>query len=145
MADHRESNRRTAKLMRDPRGILALIADNERLTEVAKLEIDKSGECSREVAGARMTLSALERNNRDLKAEIAGLRTGYAAYEQVNAELKAELEVLRKDAERYRWLRDQCGVVEYQSIAGAIGSGMLPSGENLDAALSAAMGQGEQS
>ncbi|QHF28557.1 hypothetical protein [Pseudomonas sp. R32] len=52
--------------------------------------------------------------------------------------LKAENEVLRKDAERYRWLRDECGVVAYKEIAGSIGPGMLPSGEKLEAAIDAA-------
>ncbi|MBH3361360.1 hypothetical protein [Pseudomonas guariconensis] len=54
-------------------------------------------------------------------------------------QLKAENEALRKDAERYRWLRDQCGIVEYKSIAGSVGRGMLPSGEKLQAAVDAAM------
>ena len=49
-----------------------------------------------------------------------------------------------KDAERYRWLRDECGIVEYKSIA-CIGLGMLPSGEKLDAVIDAAMGKGEKS
>lgn len=53
-------------------------------------------------------------------------------------ELKAENEALRKDALRYRWLRDECGVVAYKEIAGSIGPGMLPSGEKLEAAIDAA-------
>lgn len=55
----------------------------------------------------------------------------FAQYEQLNA--------LRKDAARYRWLRDQCGIVEYKAIAGSIGPGMLPSGEKLQEAIDAAM------
>lgn len=54
-------------------------------------------------------------------------------------QIKAENDALRKDAERYRWLRDQCGVVEYKAIAGSVGRGMLPSGEKLQAAVDAAM------
>lgn len=54
-------------------------------------------------------------------------------------QLKAENEALRKDALRYRWLRDGCGVVEYKAIAGSIGPGMLPSGDKLQAAIDAAM------
>lgn len=37
-----------------------------------------------------------------------------------------------ENAKRYEWLRDNCGAVEYKAIAGSIGPGMLPSGENLD-------------
>lgn len=76
-------------------------------------------------------------SNRDTLRASLGLKLGDHLHEHV--------ELLRKDAERYRWLRDHCGIVEYKAIAGSIGSRMLPSGENLDAALSAAMGQGEQS
>lgn len=93
-----------------------------------------------------------------LKAELAGLRTGYEAYESVNKGLKAENETLvaaaqalrdewrkdQSDAERYRYLRDRCGLVEYKVIAGSIGPGMLPSGEKLDVAIDAALGKGEQ-
>jgi hypothetical protein len=44
-------------------------------------------------------------------------------------------ELIALMAERYRWLRDECGVVEYKAIAGSIGPGMLPSGQRLDAAI----------
>ncbi|ROQ53638.1 hypothetical protein [Pseudomonas putida] len=62
-----------------------------------------------------------------------------ASYKAERDQLKAENEALRKDAERYRWLRDGCGVVEYKAIAGSIGPGMLPSGDKLQAAIDAAM------
>ena len=102
---------------------------------------------------------ALKTERDQLKAELAGLRTGYEAYESVNKGLKAENETLvaagqalrdewrkdQADAERYRYLRDRCGLVEYKVIAGSIGPGMLPSGEKLDVAIDAAMGKGEQS
>lgn len=114
-----------------PAAVLALIAENKRLESEAVYSAAGFDAAREEIAR--------------LKAENAGLKTGYAAFEQVNAGLKAEMEVLLKDAERYRWLRDQCGIVEYKAIAGSIGSGMLPSGESLDAALSAVMGKGEQS
>ena len=51
----------------------------------------------------------------------------------------------QSDAERYRYLRDRCGLVEYKAFAGSIGPGMLPSGEALDAAIDAAMGKGDRS
>ena len=79
-----------------------------------------------------------------LKAEVAGLRTGYEAYEQVNAELKAENEALRKDAARYEWLRQvRSGYIEVVEWIGPHATGMT--GEDLDALLDAAMGQGERS
>ena len=115
----------------NPAAVLALIAENKRLESEAVYSAAGFDAAREEIAR--------------LKAENAGLKTGYAAYEQAGVGLKAEVQALRKDAERYRWLRDQCGIVEYQAIAGSIGSGMLPSGESLDAALSAAIGQGEQS
>lgn len=50
-----------------------------------------------------------------------------------------EIQAMRMDAERYRWLRDICGIVEYKQAFGSIGSGMIPSGKRLDAAIDAAM------
>ncbi|WP_338794068.1 hypothetical protein [Pseudomonas sp. AE27] len=98
--------------------VLALLAEIERLEVVAQHEIEIATERAKEVCGARMTLHALT-GERD--------------------QLKAENEALRKDALRYRWLRDGCGVVEYKAIAGSIGPGMLPSGDKLQAAIDAAM------
>jgi len=51
----------------------------------------------------------------------------------------AEVQALRMDAERYRWLRDICGIVEYKQAFGSIGSGMIPSGKRLDVAIDAEM------
>ncbi|WP_442596371.1 hypothetical protein ACSBPU_05750 [Parapusillimonas sp. JC17] len=47
------------------------------------------------------------------------------------------------DAERYRWLRDRCGTVEYKRAFGSIGAGMLPSGQDLDVAIDTHRQQGE--
>lgn len=49
------------------------------------------------------------------------------------------IESLEKDAARYRWLREDCGVVEYKEAFGSIGAGMLPCGDELDSAIDAAM------
>ena len=69
-------------------------------------------------------------------------RDAYAADKKSLAfalnDARAEAEALRKDAERYRWLRDECGVVAYKEIVGSIGPGMLPSGEMLEEAIDAA-------
>ena len=51
---------------------------------------------------------------------------------QARAALSANCE---KDAQRYRWLRDECGIVEYKAAFGGIGAGMLPSGQELDDAI----------
>ena len=72
--------------------------------------------------------------NRDALRTMLGLVPGQNLHERV--------ETLRKDAERYQWLRDGCGLVEYKAIAGSIGPGMLPSGEKLESAIDAAMGKG---
>lgn len=72
-----------------------------------------------------------------LKAENEALRDG-ANFRAIQS-LRADCEALLKDAERYRWLRDQCGLVEYKAIAGSIGPGMLPCGEELQEAIDAAM------
>lgn len=53
--------------------------------------------------------------------------------------LHACIQELDKDAARYRWLRDECGIVEYKEAFGSIGPGMLPSGDKLDAAIDKAI------
>ncbi|MNE89385.1 hypothetical protein D3C80_1867900 [compost metagenome] len=80
-----------------------------------------------------------------LLAELSLAREAHDAYAADKKRLafalndaRAEAAALRKDAERYRWLRDECGVVAYKEIAGSIGPGMLPSGEKLEAAIDAA-------
>lgn len=94
------------------------------LAEIEKLEAAKNTvECRFEVS--EDTLSTIRGCLREAEIDID--------------QLKAENEALRKDALRYRWLRDGCGVVEYKAIAGSIGPGMLPSGDKLQAAIDAAM------
>jgi hypothetical protein len=85
-----------------PSAVLALIAENERL----------SGECE----GCPMQVAEELRIQVDqLRAENAGLRTGYQAYERVNAELKAEVEVLRKDKDRLDALESNFWDVRHDS------------------------------
>lgn len=141
----------------DDRGIyiedvaLALLAEIERLAKFEDwfIRLDQ----------VEQSLSASFKAERDqLKAENSRLRTDIESWRlTVEAErninrvtgdelerlkgpgFDAELAALRKDALRYRWLRDGCGVVEYKAIAGSIGPGMLPSGDKLQAAIDAAM------
>ncbi len=68
-----------------PGAVLALIAENEHLTESRN--------------EAREERNKLGDRYDAANAEVAGLKTGYEAYERVNAELKAEMEVLRKALE----------------------------------------------
>ena len=69
----------------NPAAVLALIAENEHLTESRN--------------EAREERNKLGDRYDAANAEVAGLKTGYEAYERVNAELKAEMEVLRKALE----------------------------------------------
>lgn len=95
--------------------VLALISENERLKVVAQKEIDATCESAREVAGARMTLHALQQERDQLKTESAGLKTGYEAYEQVVQGLKAEVEALRKDKDRLDALESNFWDVRHNS------------------------------
>lgn len=152
----------------NPAAVLALIAENERLTtenseiESAAItyiedmqEAQHENERLTELFKVGMTLDGNLRVYGDwqsvrkaqeilaerdqLRAEVAGLKTGYEAYERVNAELKAEVEALRKDAERYRWLRDS-------DYAGKILRDMgAKYRADADQRIDAALGQGEQS
>ena len=138
--------------------VLALISENERLKVVAQKEIDATCESAREVAGARMTLHALQQERDQLKTESAGLKTGYEAYEQVVQGLKAEVEALRReregkvlcDLELFETLRDsanteadehrQC-MATYRPLRQANLDSVVKKCDDLLAAL----GQGEQS
>lgn len=93
-----------------------LKADNDRLRNLAQTEIDNAAERAKEVMGARMTLHTLEQERNTLKAEG---------------------EALRKDAERYRWLR-QDDVEQYQISTKC-------SEHKMDVAIDAAMSKGKQS
>ncbi|MFL1527861.1 hypothetical protein [Pseudomonas sp. O230] len=94
-------------------------------------------------------LLSVETERDDLKAEIAGLKTGYEAYEAQNAALRSEVEALRKNSNRYQWLKSNSSVmlkrtVSYTTDLGRINT-IYPSASELDVALDAAMGKGEQS
>lgn len=108
---------------------LELLAENVRLCEDPHMRAIRSlrGDCA-DLMAERDRLSA---ENETLVAAAQALRD--------------EWRNDQSDAERYRYLRDRCGVVEYKAIAGSIGPGMLPSGEKLDVAVDAVMGKREQS
>ncbi|MCF5656090.1 hypothetical protein [Pseudomonas poae] len=113
-------------------GVLALIAENERLERLALDSVNAE-------YAANMDLESVCAERDQLRAEVVGLKTGYEAYERVNAELKAENEALRKHAERYRWLRDsECA----GRILRDMGAKVC---RHADQRIDAAMGKGEQS
>lgn len=108
---------------------LELLAENVRLCEDPRMRSIRSlrGDCA------------------DLMAERDRLMTEKDTLVAAAQALRDEWRNDQSDAERYRYLRDRCGVVEYKAFAGSIGPGMLPSGEKLDVAVDAVMGKGEQS
>lgn len=108
---------------------LELLAENVRLCEDPHMRAIRSlrGDCA------------------DLMAERDRLMAEKDTLVAAAQALRDEWRNDQSDAERYRYLRDRCGVVEYKAIAGSIGPGMLPSGEKLDVAVDAVMGKGEQS
>ena len=84
----------------------------------------------------------------ELLAENEELRKFGEEFAVLAERRREEADALRNahaDAERYRYLRNRCGLVEYKAITGSIGPGMLPSGAKLDVAIDAAMGRGERS
>lgn len=81
----------------------------------------------------------LESARRDGEA-IDRMTTNMTALVTKLAQLKVYVDTLQTDAERYRWLRDRCGIVEYAAAFGGMNA-MLPSGGRLDAAIDAARAQ----
>jgi hypothetical protein len=106
----------------EPKLILALIAENERLNVMTATTMGVgSGEGSLFVHGDYDSIKAAQ------------------AIVIERDQLKAECEVLRKDAERYRWLRDS-------DYAGKILRDMgARYRADSDQRIDAAMGKGEQS
>ncbi|WP_289328843.1 hypothetical protein [Pseudomonas sp. 'CRE Jenny 4'] len=126
-----------------PEQILALIAENERL----------SADCSSMRGSLKANAASIKKLIKDggraarerdqYRAEVAGLKTGYEAYERVNAELKAEVERLRKDADRWQFVRNPVGSGSPFAIWSERTNLFL--GKFADEAIDAAMGKGEQS
>jgi len=91
-----------------------------------------------EAASFRADCSDWKRNTEALQ-EFLGEKT----LEEVALELLAENEALRQDADRYRWLqKGRSNDIEVVEWIGPHYAGMV--GEDLDALIDAAMGQGEQ-
>lgn len=131
--------------------VLALLAEIERLGRFEDWFVRLDQVEQSLAASYKAERDQLKAENSRLRTDIESWRLTVEAERNINRvtgdELErlkgpgfdAELAALRKDALRYRWLRDGCGVVEYKAIAGSIGPGMLPSGDKLQAAIDAAM------
>lgn len=88
----------------NPAVVLALIAENDRLSAQVRLAGVAAEMAAHDTAGRATTEYLVVAQQRDqLKTENAGLKTGYAAYEQVNAGLKAEVEALRDGLEQIQY------------------------------------------
>ena len=132
-------------------GVSALLAEIERLGRFEDWFVRLDQVEQSLAASYKAERDQLKAENSRLRTDIESWRLTVEAERNINRvtgdELErlkgpgfdAELAALRKDALRYRWLRDGCGVVEYKAIAGSIGPGMLPSGDKLQAAIDAAM------
>ncbi|WJM93424.1 hypothetical protein QDY63_11275 [Pseudomonas brenneri] len=148
-----------------PETILALIAENERL----------SADCSSMRGSLKANAASIKKLIKDggraarerdqLRAEVAGLRTGYEAYERVNADLKAENERLRtgvkgdydldawldwtQEAEALRKLAPSKEIIWCACgdghAANSYGAGFMDANNGVCANCGAALGQGEQS
>ncbi|MBP5100245.1 hypothetical protein [Pseudomonas protegens] len=144
----------------------------------SKILAYKHGHKDARHAAAELSLDA-SRLIEDLKAELAGLRTGFDAQNEVIAGLKAEVErfsghmefwkqncmraekdaetaekeneELRKDAERYRWIKKESNLSDYEDCYSLPtvhawdykpGAQLNEQFESLDEAIDAAMGKG---
>ncbi|MGF0237583.1 hypothetical protein ACQR3P_01670 [Rhodococcus sp. IEGM1300] len=129
----------------DPETVAALIAENEVLSGLLKCFVDGEHDQNENQAERHMYFteaqSLLALVSGELEAHTIVPDSAIRAIHTERDQLKAENEALRNDAERYRYLRDCCGLVEYKRIAGSIGPGMLPSGERLDITVDAVMGR----
>lgn len=122
----------------NPSTVLGLLAKIECLEAQVRLAgVAAEVTVQQEVGRAVTRELALAQECDQPKTENEALRDG-ANFRAIQS-LRADCEALRRDAARYRWLRDQCGLVEYKAIAGSIGPGMLPCGEELQVAIDAAM------
>ena len=116
-----------------PETVLALldrIAELEQRAVAAEgwhlIETNRADEM---LESARLDGEAIDRMTTNMTALVAKL-----------AQLKVYVDTLQADAERYRWLRDRRGIVEYAAAFGGMNA-MLPSGDRLDAAIDAAQAQ----
>ena len=112
--------------MRDPRGVLDLIAENERLGTQVRLARVAAEVKAHQGVGRAITETLTVTVERD--------------------QPRVENEALRKDAERYRWLRDQSESIHQFYLSTPIWfTGVKFSKESVDSTIDAAMGKGEQS
>lgn len=151
----------------NPAAVLALIAENERLTTQVRLAgVSAEVTVHQEVGQAITETLAVTVERDQLKAENLSLhqklgmaqRDGDACITNRDAlrtmlglvpgqNLHEHVEALRKDAERYRWLRERDLETIHQGgvFAGATPENLVLNGNDLDDRIDSAMGKGEQS
>lgn len=128
-----------------PAAVLELIAEIERLqASKATLErlgySDNGGQLWKPPLGKKPDFDLIDQLN---AAALEDLRLRTELMEQFN-QLKAENESLRKDAERYRWLRENASVIldrktAYQAETGFIKFDTMPARSEMETAIDAAM------
>lgn len=112
----------------NPAAVLALIAENKRNQRI--------------VLSACMSMGAIgESLGLDMDSDGDEMLGMVAELKAERDQLKAENEALRKDADRYRWLRNDMNDV---AITFGVHSWEDLSGEFMDSAIDAAMFQGEK-
>ena len=122
-------------------------SDNERLrqrveflmgiVDVRENETARLREENRELAGAAYAANELCRARDAAWAECDALREKVANWEYSAKYDDVHVAALRKDAERYRWLRDE----SHKHLAWGAKHGIVRIGDGLDSAIDAAMGE----
>lgn len=108
----------TAEILWHYQGRYILFTDHERVV----------GDLTREAKGLSQSLTETFKSEEELRTALATSR--------------AEVEGLKKDAERYRWLKDNCqAVADEHSTAGQLYFGTYLYG-SIDSAIDAAMEKG---
>lgn len=143
LTDHRFCGDENHKALAD--GVLALIAEKDSAHKHWQNESNNVQALVAEVCRLKAELEKVQ-----LIGRLAYNFDGYKAVLDERDQLKAENEALRKDAERYQWLRladwwrSPICVIRNPKEQAKLGSD-CPTGERLDSAVDAAMGNGEQS
>lgn len=146
----------TRVMLVEPKAVLALIAENERLrvdlksvvrlnNENADLFKAESERLESEAVYSAAGFDAAREEISKLRAEVAGLKTGYEAYERVNAELKAEVEALRKALTSSREFLVRDAKVRRMTDGARHISPKFPLRKLVMEQIDAALGKGEQS
>lgn len=132
-----------------PEVVLALIADNERLTKAVGLQVIRRFVGDGDQKNIDELVAAGIQVDKELIAQLrAELQEAYsliggivlAVGAPIEGELSGWVEALRRDAERYRWLRDSSESIHQFYLSTPIWfTGVKFSKENVDSTIDAAM------